>query len=186
MDALSRSAGYLAIAGGAVATVLVGVVAYDPNTAAWNGFFLVVALLGAAVLGLESRTRALTGQLGRVSAWLSAIGAAALLVVFAYAAATNQMNFDASAASDPLMPFWAVTAIAWFLGNIGFGVAIVRAKALSANGGWLVLAGAVAGVGMSLIPSAPPVPLTLLFGLFGIGWVVVGYAATRAPRRLTA
>jgi hypothetical protein len=186
MDALSRSAGYLAMAGGALATILVGVVALDPNTGAWSGFFLVVALLGAVVVGLEKRTRALTGLLGRASAWLSAIGASALLAVFVYAVATNQMKFDATATSDPLLPLWAVTAIAWFLGDIGFGIAIVRAKALSASGGWLVLAGAVAGVGMSLYPSAPPVPITLLFGLFGIGWFVVGYAATRAPARLTA
>lgn len=110
MEMLARGAGYFAIAGGVLAAILVGVVVYDPDTGAWLGFFLVVALLA----------------------------------VFAYAAATNQLNFDATATSDPLTPFWIVTAIAWFLGTIGFGVAIIRARALSAIGGWLVLAGAVA------------------------------------------
>jgi len=184
MDALARWSGLLAIAGGVLTTILVGIVAGDPNTGAWSGFFLVVALLGLAVLGLENRTRTATGQLGRASAWLSTIGAAALLVTFAYASLTDQMSFDESAASDPLMPLWAVTAIAWFLGNIGFGIALIRARALSAIGAWLVLAGAVAGVGLSLIPNAaPPVAVTLLFGLFGIGWILVGYAGMRLPSR---
>ncbi|HSO28760.1 MAG TPA: hypothetical protein VLS28_02545 [Candidatus Sulfomarinibacteraceae bacterium] len=181
MDAVARWAGMLAIAGGALTVILVGIVAYDPNTDAWFGFFLVVALLGLAVLGLEMRTRTATGQLGRVSAWCSIVGAAALLVAFAYAAATDQLTFDATASAGSLTLVWAVTAITWFLGNIGFGVAIVRAKVLSVIGGWLVLAGSVAGVGMSLIPNAaPPVAVTLLFGLFGIGWIVVGYAGARS------
>jgi hypothetical protein len=185
MDTLARWAGYAAMAGGALATILVGIVAYDPVTDAWLAFFLVVALLGVAVLGLDRSTRSATGQLGRASAWLSAVGAGALLIVFAYAAATSQLNFDASATSDPLAPFWAVTAIAWFLGNIGFAVAIIRARMLSVIGGWLVLVGAVAGVGLSLLPtdSAPPLAVMLPFGLFGIGWILVGYAGMRLPSR---
>ncbi len=181
MDTLARWAGYLAIAGGALAAIVVGVVVYDPNTGAWFAFFPVVALLGAAVFGFEQRTRAATGQLGRISAWLSTAGAVALLAVFAYAAATNKLNFDASAASDPLTPFWIVTAITWFLGNIGFGVAIIRARALSMVGGWLVLAGAVAGLVVSALPPENlPSALMALFGLFGIGWIVVGYAGVRS------
>ncbi|MBI2762283.1 MAG: hypothetical protein HYX54_00780 [Chloroflexi bacterium] len=187
MDMLNRWAGYLAIAGGALTAIVIGVVVYDPNTGAWTAFFLVVALLGAAVFGFERRTRTATGQLGRAAAWLSTIGAVAILAVFAYAAATNKVNFDATATSDPLTPFWIVTAIAWFLGNIGFAVAIIRAGALSVIGGWLVLAGAVAGlVASALPPDNLPSAVMALFGLFGIGWVVVGYAGIRSSTRQLA
>lgn len=185
MDALARWAGYLAIAGGALTAILVGVVAYDPNTGAWLAFFLVVALLGAAVFGFEKRTRSATGRLGRASAWLSAVGAVALLAVFVYAAATDRLTFEASATSDPLAPLWIVTAVAWFLGNIGFAVAIIRAQVLSVTGGWLVLAGAVVGLGVSAVPEENlPSAVMLLFGLFGIGWIVVGYAGARPSARL--
>ena len=184
MDSLARGAGYLAIAGGAIVAILVVVVAFDPNSGAWFAFFLVVTLLGAAVLGFENRTRAATGQLGRASAWLSAVGAAALLAVFVYASATGRLTSDASATSDPLAPFWMVTAVAWFLGNIGFAVAIIRGRVLWVMGGWLVLAGAVTGLGVTVVlgENLPPAVL-LVFGLFGIGWIVVGYAGTRAPTR---
>jgi len=185
MDTLARWAGYLAIAGGAIVAILVVVVAFDPNSGAWFAFFLVVALLGAAVLGFENRTRVATGQLGRASAWMSAVGAVALVAVFVFAVATNRLTPSADPTSDPLAPFWMVTAVAWFLGNIGFGAAIVRAKVLSVVGGWLVLAGAVTGLGVTVVlgENVPPA-FMLLFGLFGIGWIVVGYAGTRASARL--
>jgi hypothetical protein len=184
MDTLARWAGYLAMAGGAIVAILVVLVASDPNSGAWFAFFLVVALLGAAVLGFEGRTRTATGQLGRASAWLSAVGAAALLAVFVYAAATDRLTYDASATSDPLAPFWMATAVAWFLGNIGFAVAIIRGRVLSVMGGWLVLAGAVAGLGVTVVlgENLPPA-VVLVFGLFGIGWILVGYAGTRPSAR---
>lgn len=187
MDSLARWVGYLAIVGGALAAIVVGVAVYDPKTEPWSAFFVVVALLGAAVFGFERRTRPATGQLGRASAWLSTIGAVALLAVFVYAAATDKLNFAATATSDPLTPFWIVTAIAWFLGNVGFAVAIIRAGALSVIGGWLVLAGAVAGlVASALPPDNLPSAVMALFGLFGIGWVVVGYAGIRSSTRQMA
>src|SRR3990170_1674340 len=124
MDMLARWAGYLALAGGALLLVLVVIVAFDPASPAWWAFFAVVVLLGAAALGLWQRATAASGQLGRWAAWLSAIGAVGLLVVFAYAVASNQMSYDTSAAADPysvpLAPLWIVTAGAWFVGNLGF------------------------------------------------------------------
>src|SRR3989304_3634913 len=128
MDTLARWAGYLAMAGGAIVVILVVLVTSDPNSGAWFAFFLVVALLGAAVLGFETRTRAAAGPLGRPWEWLSAVGAAALLSVVVYASATGRLTSDASATSDPLAPFWMVTAVAWVLGNIGFALAIIPGR----------------------------------------------------------
>src|SRR3990170_2432457 len=129
METLARWAGYLAIGGGALVAILVVITAYDPATSAWYAFFLVVALLGAAVLGFQELTKASTGQLGRASAWLSALGGLGLLAVSAY-------------------------------------------------GAWLVLAGAVVGLAFAaVLGENVPSAVYLLFGLFGIGWIVIGYAA---------
>ena len=185
MEALARWAGYLAIVGGAIAVVVIAITAYDPNSGSWYGFFLVVALLGAALPGLRVRTKVATGQLGRASAWLSAIGALALLIAFGYAAAASQATSgSADPASDPLAPVWLVSAVAWFIGNIGFAVALLRARVLSSIGAWLVLAGAVVGLVVSAVlgENLPPAVM-LLFGLFGIGWIVIGYAAVRPTAR---
>src|SRR3989304_5552473 len=92
MDALVRLAGYFGIAGGGGFAIPAAVVAYDPDSDAWVWFFLVIALLGAAVVGFEVRTRAATGRLGQVSAWLSGLGAVALLVVFGYGLPKNQLS----------------------------------------------------------------------------------------------
>ena len=182
METLTRWAGYLAMTGGALVAVLALIVAYDPETGAWFAFFLVVALLGGAVLGFQKRTAGSTGRLGRGSAWLSTIGAVGLLALFGYAEATNGLSGNYSAASDPLTPFWIVTALAWFIGNIGFAVALIRAKVLSSIGAWLVLAGALVGAVVSAVLGENlPSAAYLLFGLFGIGWMVIGFGALR-PR----
>ena len=183
---LARWAGYLALAGGALLLVLVVIVAFDPASPAWWAFFAVVVLLGAAALGLWQHVRAATGQLGMWAAWLSAIGAVGLLVVFAYAVATNQMNYDPAAveaadgSSYPLAPLWMVTAGAWFVGNLGFAVALIRARLFSPIGGWLVAAGALVGLAVTAVLGAnvPPAAM-LLFALFGVGWMVIGYGALR-------
>ena len=179
MDTLARWAGYLVIAGGAVMTVVMVIVTFSPTSDAWNALFITVALLGAGVLGLYERTRNAVGQLGRVSAWLSALGALGLLLVGAYAIATNQFTTDPTAV-DPLTPLWIVTSLAWLGGSLGFAVALIRARTLSLPGAWLVVAGAVAGVAASILGGQnPPPALFLVFVLFGVGWIVLGYAATR-------
>ena len=179
MDMLGRWAGYLAIAGGAVMTVALVIVTFSPTSDAWNTLFIVVALLGAGVLGLYERTKSAVGQLGRVSAWVSALGALGLVLVGAYAIATNQYSTDPTAV-DPLMPLWIVTSLAWLGGNIGFALALIRAPALSRSGAWLVLAGAIVGVAASILGGQnPPPALFLVFILFGVGWIVLGYAAMR-------
>ncbi len=181
METLARWAGYLAIAGGALFVVmLVLVVITDAATSpAWNLLWVVVALLGAGVPGLYERTKSAVGQLGRVSAWVSAFGALGLLLVAAYAIATDQLDTDQNA-PNPLWPLWIVTFSAWLVGNIGFTVALIRARSLSSLGAWLVVAGAVIGLAASLLGGEnPPAALLLVFVLFGVGWIVLGYAATR-------
>ncbi len=181
METLARWAGYLAMAGGAVvAVMLVLVVVTDPATSpAWNLFWVVIALLGAGVLGLYERTKSAVGQLGRLATWVSAIGALGLLITGAYAIATNQLDTSGNA-SGPLWPLWIVTLGAWLGGNLVFAMTLIRARSLSSLGAWLVVAGAViASVGSLLGGANPPAALLLLFELFGLGWIVLGYAAIR-------
>jgi len=182
METLARWAGYLAIVGGGLMVVVTVATTVDPDSPIWFVFFLVPILLGAAVLGFEQRTRAATGQLGRASAWLSAAGVVALLLVFAYAIATGGVSTDDTydPASDPFTPFWIATAVAWFVGNLGYAAALIRAKALSPIGAWLVVAGAIVGIVVSAVLGENlPTYVYLLFALFGLGWIVVGYAALR-------
>lgn len=182
METLARWAGYLAIVGGGLMVVVTVVTTVAPESPIWFVFFLVPILLGAAVLGFERRTRAATGQLGRTSAWLSAAGVIALFLVFAYAVATGGVSTsdEYDPASDPYTPFWIATAVAWFGGNIGYAAALIRAKALSSIGAWLVVAGAIAGIAVAAVLGENlPAYVYLLFALFGLGWVVVGYEAVR-------
>src|SRR3989304_5804411 len=103
MDTLARWAGYLAIAGGAVMVVMLFLVVFtNPVTSpAWNLFWVVVALLGAGVLGLYERTRSTVGQLGQVSAWVSAFGGLGLLLVGVYAVATHPLDHGPTGADTP-------------------------------------------------------------------------------------
>jgi NAD/NADP transhydrogenase beta subunit len=181
MQTLERWAGWLAVAGGALlAVMMVAVVLTNPATSpAWNLFWVVVALLGAGVLGLSEGARSAVGQLGRVSAWVSAVGGLGLLLVGVYAAVTNQLD-SGQGGADPLWPFWMVTFGAWLVGNIGFAGTLIRGRSLSSVGAWFVVIGAVTGVAALLFGGEnPPAALYLVFVLFGVGWMVLGYAATR-------
>jgi len=181
VDTLSRGAGLFGMAGGAVMVVMLFLVVFtNPATSpAWNLLWVVVALLGAGVLGLYERTKSTVGQLGRVAASVSALGALGLLLVAAYAIETNQLDTGQNAPNS-LWPLWIVTFGAWLGGNIVFALALIRARSRSSFGAWLVMAGAVLGLAGSLLGGEnPPAALLLVFVLFGIGWIVVGYAAWR-------
>lgn len=179
MGMLARWAGYLAIAGGTTMTLILVIVSVDPESAVWNLFFVVVALLGAATVGLAERTKGTLGPLGWRSAWVSALGALGLLLVGAYAIASNQYSTGATG-SDPLTPVWIVVSLAWLIGSLGFAVALIGARALSPLGAWLVLAGAVFGTAASIVAGEnPPSALYLVFVVFAGGWIMLGYAATR-------
>jgi hypothetical protein len=188
METLARWAGYLAIAGGAIMAVVSVVTTVDPTSPAWVGFFVVPVLLGAAVIGFQERTRPSTGQLGWASAWLSAAGVVGLLLVFGWSVISGEGTGSGyTVATDPLIPLWIATAGAWFVGNLGFAVALIRGRALSRLGAWLVLAGALIAVVITatLAQNLPPAAY-LLFAVFGIGWAVVGYAAVQPRYRPAA
>src|SRR3989304_3070038 len=118
MDTLARWAGYLTIAGGALMALILVVLTVSPDSPVTYAFIAVIPLLGAGVLGLYQRTGSAVGQLGRGSAWLSALGGLGLLLVAAYAIATNQLD-SGQTGPDPLWPFWIVTFGAWMGGNVG-------------------------------------------------------------------
>lgn len=181
MDSLARWAGYLAIAGGALMAAILVVVTVSPNSPVAYVFVAVIPLLGGGVLGLYQRTRSAVGQLGKWSAWASTLGIFGLVVVGVYGLVTNQFSTDPNK-PDPLLPLWAVTSVAWLGGSTVFAAALVRARALSVPGAWLVLAGAAGGLAVSILGGQNPPPVTfLVFAVYGVGWVVLGYAATRAP-----
>lgn len=186
MEMLARWAGDVASAGGAVMVAMfLLVVATDPaTTPAWNLLWVVVALLGAGVLGLYERTKTAVGGLGRASAWVSVLGALGLLLVAAYSVATNQLE-AAEGAPNPLWPLWIGTVSAWLGGNIVFALALIGVRSQSSLtwlGAWLVVAGAALGLAGSLLGGQnPPAALFLLFVPLGVGWIVLGQAATRQP-----
>ena len=179
MDTLARWAGYLTIAGGALMALILVVLTVSPDSPVTYAFIAVIPLLGAGVLGLYQRTGSAVGQLGRGSAWLTALGLTGMLVVAVYGLATNQFSTDPNA-PDPLEPLFIVTSFAWLGGSTVFAAALVRARALSLPGAWLVLAGAAGGLLVSILGGQNPPPWTyLVFAWYGVGWVVLGYAATR-------
>ena len=184
METLARWAAYLAMAGGALFTIILIITAVSPTSPVWYGFFVGIVLLGAAVAGLYWQTRPATGRLGWASAWLSGLGAVVLVPVAAYGIATGE--FSTTQQNPPLTPVLAIgiaASTAWLIGNLGFAVALIRARTPWRLGAWLVLAGA--GVAVATTPlygvTDPTITLvtTLLFGLMPIGWIVVGYAAWR-------
>lgn len=185
MDLLGRWAGALAMAGGALVTVVLLMTAFSPTTPAWYGLFLGVVLLGFAVPGLYWRTKAATGRLGFATAWLSGLGAVAVAVAAVYLVATGQVSASQQNLPDGPIRFLAIAAgVAWLVGNLGFAVALIRSRELPMLGAWLVLAGAFIPIAMAPLagddsPPAVAQALTLLFGLLPIGWFLLGYSAWR-------
>lgn len=185
MNMLARWAAYLAMAGGALFTVILVITAFSPTSPAWYGFFVGIVFLGAAVAGLYWRTRPATGRLGWLSAWLSGLGTIVIVPVAIVAIATGEFS-NMVVESPPLTPLLAIgmaASTAWLIGNLGFAVALVRARTLSRLGAWLVLGGAFVAVATTPLYGVTDPTLTLvttlLFGLMPVGWIVIGYAAGR-------
>ncbi|MBF8289469.1 MAG: hypothetical protein HW391_437 [Chloroflexi bacterium] len=189
MSVLARWAGVLAIAGGTILSVILIIVAFSPTSNVWYGLFLGVVLLGAAPPGLYWRTRPATGRTGLAAAWLSGLGALGTVAVAAYFIGTGELGpAQQNLPEGPATVVGMAASIAWLIGNLGFALALLRARALPPLGARLVLAGAFLAVAMTPFvgDDSPPALMhaaTLVFGLVPVGWIVLGYSAWRQPRR---
>lgn len=185
MDALGRWAGFMAMTGGALLAAILIILVLSPTSPAFYGLFPGIVLLGAAVPGLYWRTRPATGRLGLSAAWLSGLGAIATVVVAVYFIATNQISAAQQSLPEGPTTFIGIAAsVAWLIGNLGFALAMIRSRIMPSLGAWLVLAGAFVPVALAPFAgedSTTPLSqgLTLVFGLFPVGWILLGYSASR-------
>ena len=185
MDSLGRWAGFLAMAGGILLAVILIIVALLPTSIAWYGLFVGIVLLGAAVPGLYWRTRPATGRLGLASAWFSGLGALAIVAVAAYLIGTDQVSAGQQNLPEGPPTYVGIAAsFAWLVGNLGFAVALIRTRALPPRGAWLILAGALGPLAMAPFvgddsPAVLTQGVTLVFGLVPLGWIMMGYTASR-------
>jgi hypothetical protein len=182
MDGLARSGGYLLMAGGALMVVLLVILAATPASQALYAFFVVTVLTGLGVLGVARQAGSRVGRFGQACAWAAAAGGLAVIVVGAYAIATDQFSTDIGG-DDPLGPLFALTSSAWMFGSLGFAIALVRARAIPAAGAWLVLAGTVSAFVIGSLAATSYPALSYLSAVpFGLGWVVMGSVAIRPAR----
>lgn len=185
MDRLGRSAGIIAMAGGALVLVSLIIATLSPASAAFYGLFPGIVLLGAAVPGLYWRTKPATGRLGLGAAWLSGLGSVGIVAAAAYFIGSNQISAaQQSLPEGPATLVAMAASFAWLLGNLGFAVALIRSRVVPARGARLVLAGAALALVMTAFvgADAPPAAMqaaTLIFGLVPLGWVLVGHATWR-------
>jgi hypothetical protein len=155
---------------------------------AWYGLFIGIVLLGAAVPGLYWRTRPATGRLGLASALFSGLGALAIAGVAAYLIGTGRISAEQQNLPEGPPTLVGIGAsIVWLVGNLGFAVALIRRRALPPRGAWLILAGAFVPVVLTPFvgedsPAVLTQGLTLVFGLVPVGWILLGYAASRRVR----
>ena len=191
MGALERWAGSMAVIGGVLIAVIVSILSFVPaeagNPVLWPGMFVGIALLGAAVPGLNRSAGGSTGRLGRAAAWLSGTGAAVTVVMVLYFLASGQILAVQQALPEGPIGVVAMGAsLAWLAGNLGFAVAVLRSRALPRPGAWLVLAGAFVPIALAPFttdPSAGPAAQigAAAFLLLPVGWVVLGVQAIGRP-----
>lgn len=188
MHALERWAGVLAMIGGSVVTLIVAMLSLQPGSAGgsatWVGLVAGICFLGAAVAGMYRRTRSAMGRLGLVSAWISGAGAAATVAAVVYFLVTGQiLSVQQALPEGPVGILVMASSLAWLAGNLGFAVAVVRARSLPRLGAWLVLAGAIAPIALSPFTMDAAGLLAQLasiaFLLMPVGWIVLGFAFTR-------
>ena len=177
MSLVARLSPLLLMGGGAVMVALLLAMTIDPESPAIYGFFLVAPAIGVGVLGALMAAGEGAGRLGRVSAWVAALGGVLVVIVGGYAIATDQFVVGAGVAGDdPLAIPFMLTSTAWMVGSLGFAVALVRGRMIPPLGGWLILAGTVLAMGLgSLLGEIAPQLSPLSALVFGAGWAVVGW-----------
>ena len=139
-----------------------------------------MAVIGGAALGLQRQVGARTGSLGRWAAIATAAGSAATLALVLIALATS--GGDMTTPPPPVVMVLSFVAfLLWLVGSIVFALSLIRAKAIQAIAGWLIVLGAAVGTVALFASSQSPSPLFYVpLGLYGVGWMLVGFAA-RTP-----
>lgn len=177
MSTLARFAGPLALLAGTVWVIAILIQVAAPLSYAWIGLIASTLLVGGAALGLQHQFGARTGRLGRWGAAATAGGSVALIAILS----VTVFTVPSSAATPPppvLQAASIVSFLLWLVGSLVFALALVRAKAISPIAGWLIVLGAAFGVVLSLAAGQqPPSFIFLPLVLYGVGWVLVGYAA---------
>lgn len=180
MSTLTRFAGPLALLGGGVFVLATLTLVVFPSAFSWIGLIVAMVLIGGAALGLERQVGARTGSLGRWAALATAAAALALIALVLIALATTAGDM-ATPPPPVVIASSFVAFLVWLLGSIVFALSLIRAKAVPALAGWLIVLGAGAGSVASFASGASgpnPSPLFYLpLGLYGVGWMLVGFAA---------
>ena len=180
MSSLARNAGPLALLGGAVWVIAVVSLIAIPSSYAWLGLIVAMVLMGGAALGLQAQVGARTGRIGRWAAIATAAGAVALIALVLIALALT----GGSMTTPPPPVVISLTFVAfllWLVGSTVFALTLLRAKAVSPVAGWLIVLGAVLGTVALFVSSSsgstPSVLSYLPLGLYGVGWILIGFAA---------
>lgn len=190
MSAPTRFAGPLALLGGGVFVLATLTLVVIPSAYSWIGLIVAMVLIGGAALGLQRQVGARTGSLGRWAALATAAAALALIALVLIALATTAG--DMTTPPPPIViALSSVAFLVWLVGSIVFALSLIRAKAVPALAGWLIVLGAAVGsvaIFASGASGPNPSPLFFLpFGLYGVGWILVGSAArTAAAERSSA
>jgi hypothetical protein len=177
MSALARNAGPLALLAGAVWVIAILIQVVAPLSYGWLGLIVAMLLVGGAALGLQRQVGARTGRLGRWGAAATAAGSVAIVVLVLFSFATSVAN-PSTPPPSVVLALSLVILLLWLVGSIVFALSLMRAKAISPITGWLIVLGAaVFGVLPFTAGQNPPSFLFLPLGLYGVGWMLVGYAA---------
>lgn len=178
MSTLARFAGPLALLAGTVWVIATLIQVAAPLSYAWIGLIASAPLVGGAALGLQHQFGARTGRLGRWGAAATAGGSVALIAILLVTVLT--VPYATGTPPSPVVLAVSVGSfLLWLVGSLVFALALVRAKAVSPIAGWLIVLGAAFVVVLFLASAGqqPPSFIFLPMALFGVGWVLVGYAA---------
>lgn len=130
-------------------------------------FLLAVLFLGVGVAGLVIRARKAGrfGQVGMIGLVAGAVGVAVLII-------SNLVQAVFFGGDFPLMPYFVIPGgLAMVAGFLLVGLAILRARVLPRWAAGLLIAGALAMLGVNDQNAQ-----VLLAIPFGVAWVAVGYA----------